>query len=255
MNDVQNRQNSQNKFTMPRSLIWGGAIVAIVIAFALFLVVFMSSSETPAAFMAKWKSALESGDLKRYESLWIKSERQRPNSGYQNTVSLMMDDVNLEVNLGGASQPYRVPRYSNRFRIEAIPVTVNYPGEVQQQLRNLVIEKKGLVQQRWKIVRDEIVGSEFTATLPPSDPTQQTGIAEQPNSPVLPVVIAWKAALETQDLKAYTDLWDKSSRKRRAASFARAKEMMSQTHIIDLAGATYTAIPRHKTATWLTIFT
>ena len=246
MNDAQNRQNSENKFTMPRSLIWGGAIVAIVIAFALFLVIFMSSSETPPAFMAKWKSALESGDLKRYESLWVKSERQRPNSGYQNTVSLLMDDVNLEVNLGGASQPYRVPRYSNRFRIEAIPVTVNYPGEVQQQLRNLVIEKKGLVQQRWKIVKDEIVGSEFTATLPPSDPIQQTEIGEQPNSPVVPVVIAWKAALETQNLKTYTDLWDKSSQKRRAASFARAKEMISQTHIIDLAGATYTAVPRHK---------
>lgn len=246
MNDAQNRQDSQNKFTVPRSLIWGGAIVAIVIAFALFLVVFMSSSETPAAFMAKWKSALETGDLKRYEALWVKSARQRADSGYQNTERLLMDNVDIEVNLGGASQPYRVPRYANRFRIEAIPLTVYFPGESQQQFRNLVIEKKGLIQQRWKIVTDEIVGSELAATLSTSDFTQQTGVQEQPNSPVAPLVIAWKHALEAQDLKGYTDLWDKSSRKKRASSFGHATELMSQTHIIDMSGATYTPVPRHK---------
>ena len=246
MNDAQNRQDSQDKFTLSRNLIWGGAIVAIVIAFALFLVIFMSSSETPAAFMAKWKNALESGELKKYESLWIKSARQRPDSGYPYTAKLLMDNVNFEVNLGGARQPYRVPRYANRFRIEAIPVTVIYPGEVQQQFRNLVIEKRGLIQQRWKIVMDETVGSELTATLPTPDPTPQTGTVEQPNSPVAPLVIAWKNALETQNVKSYTDLWDKSSRKRRAASFGRATEMLSQTHIIDITGATYTAVPRHK---------
>ena len=200
MNDAQNRQNSQKKFTIPRNLLWGGAIAAIVIAFVLFLVVFMSSSETPTAFLVKWKSALETGDPKRYEALWVKSARQRPDMGYQRTVKLLRDNVNFEVNLGGASQPYRVPRYTNRFRIEGIPLTAYYPGEAQQQLRNLVIEKKGIIQQRWKIVQEEIVGSEFAPTLS-TPPTPQSGITEQPNSPVVPLVMAWKAALETQNLK------------------------------------------------------
>ena len=231
---------------MPRNLIWGGAIAAIVIAFVLFLVVFMSSTETPAAFLAKWKSALETGDLKRYESLWVKSAQQRASSGYQDTARLLRDRVDIEVNLGGASQPYRVPRYANRFRIEAIPLTVSFPGETQQQMRNLVIEKKGIIQQRWKIVTDEILGSELTATLPTADSTQETRISEQPNSPVVPLVIAWKGAVESQDLKQYTDLWDKSARRKRAASFGRATELMSQIHVVDLAGATYTAVPRHK---------
>lgn len=244
MNDAQNRQNNQKKFTIPRNLLWGGAIVAIVIAFALFLVIFMSSSETPTAFLVKWKSALESGDPKRYETLWVKSARQRPDTGYQRTVKLFMDRVDFEVDLGGASQPYRVPRYTNRFRIEGIPVTAYYPGEAQQQLRNLVIEKKGLIQQRWKIVQEETVGSEFAPTV--STPEQQPGMTAQPNSPAAPLVIAWKAALETQDLKAYTDLWDKSARKRHASSFARARDLMSQSHIVNLAGAMYTAVPRHK---------
>ena len=245
MNDAQNRQNSQKKFTIPQNLLWGGAIAAIVIAFVLFLVVFMSSSETPTAFLVKWKSALESGDPKRYEALWVKSARQRPDTGYQRTAKLLRDNVNFEVNLGGASQPYRVPRYTNRFRIEGIPLTAYYPGEAQQQLRNLVIEKKGIIQQRWKIVQEEIVGSEFAPTLS-TPPTPQPGITEQPNSPVVPLVMAWKAALETQNLKAYTDLWDKSARKKRSSSFGRAKDLMSQTHVVDLTGATYTVVPRHK---------
>ena len=245
MNDAQNRQNSQKKFTIPRNLLWGGAIAAIVIAFVLFLVVFMSSSETPTAFLVKWKSALETGDPKRYEALWVKSARQRPDTGYQRTVKLLRDNVNFEVNLGGASQPYRVPRYTNRFRIEGIPLTAYYPGEAQQQLRNLVIEKKGIIQQRWKIVQEEIVGSEFAPTLS-TPPTPQPGITEQPNSPVAPLVMAWKAALETQNLKAYTNLWDKSARKKRSSSFGRAKDLMSQTHVVDLTGATYTVVPRHK---------
>ena len=245
MNDAQNRQNSQKKFTIPQNLLWGGAIAAIVIAFVLFLVVFMSSSETPTAFLVKWKSALESGDPKRYEALWVKSARQRPDTGYQRTAKLLRDNVNFEVNLGGASQPYRVPRYTNRFRIEGIPLTAYYPGEAQQQLRNLVIEKKGIIQQRWKIVQEEIVGSEFAPTLS-TPPTPQPGITKQPNSPVVPLVMAWKAALETQNLKAYTDLWDKSARKKRSSSFGRAKDLMSQTHVVDLTGATYTVVPRHK---------
>lgn len=246
MNNTQNRQNNQKKFAISRNLMWGGAVAAIVIAFILFLVIVMSSSETPTAFLVKWKSALESGDPQRYEALWVKSARQRPNTGYQRTVRLLRDNVNFEVDLGGASQPYRVPRYTNRFRIEGIPLTAYYPGEAQQQLRNLVIEKKGIIQQRWKIVQEEVVGSEFAPTVSTPGPAQKPEITEQSNSPVVPLVIAWKTALEVQDLKAYTDLWDKSSRKKRSSSFARAKDLMSQTHSVDLSGATYTPVPRFK---------
>lgn len=247
MNDAQNQQNSQQKFTVPQNLLWGGAIGAIVIAFVLFLVIFMSSSETPTAFLAKWKSALESGDPKRYEALWVKSARQRPDTGYQSTLSYLRDNVNFEVDLGGASQAYRVPRYTNRFRIEGIPLTAYFPGEARQQLRNLVIEKRGIIQQRWKIVQEEVVGSELAPTVSTPEPTTpQTETTEQPNSPVAPLVIAWKTALESQNLKAYTDLWDKSARKKRASSYARTWELMSQMQIVDLAGATYTAVPRYK---------
>lgn len=227
---------------MSRNLIWGGAIAAIVIAFIAFLVIFMSSSETPTAFLAKWKSALESSDAKKYEALWVKRERQRPDKGYQNTARLLRNSVNFAVNLEGSSQPYRVPRYPNRYRIEGIPVTAYLPEGPKDQLRNLVIEKKGIIQQRWKIIQDEVVGEGIVEALP-TDATSQPNRVKPSNSPVAPLVLAWKAALETQNVKTYTDLWDKSARKKRAASFRRATEFMTQTHSVDLQYATYSPIP------------
>ena len=245
MNDVQNRQNSPQRTTIPRNLIWGGAIAAIVIAFVIFLVVFMSSSETPTAFLAKWKSALESSDAKKYESLWVKSERQRPDRGYQKTARLLRDSINFEVNLEGSGQPYRVPRFPNRYQIEGIPVTVYLPDGPIQQRRNLVIEKKGIIQHRWKIIQDEVMGEGIVATVSPES-TPQPNFINNANSPVAPVVLAWKTALEAQDVKTYTDLWDKSSRKKRASSFRRATELMSQTHIVEIQYATHSAVPTQK---------
>ena len=245
MNDVQNRQNGPKKTTISRNLIWGGAIAAIVIAFVLFLVIFMSSSETPTAFLAKWKTALESSDAKKYESLWVKSERQRPDRGYQNTARLLTDNVNFEVNLEGSSQPYRVPRFPNRYRIEGIPVTAYLPEGPRQQLRNLVIEKKGIIQQRWKIIQDEIVGEGIVAMVSPES-TPQPNLVNNSNSPVGPLVLAWKSALEAQNVKTYTDLWDKSARKKRASSFRRATDLMSQTHIVEIQYATYSPVPTQR---------
>ncbi len=245
MNDVQNRQHSPTKPNMSRNLIWGGAIAAIVIAFIAFLVIFMSSSETPTAFLAKWKSALESSDAKKYEALWVKSERQRPDRGYQSTARLLRNNVNFAVNLEGSAQPYRVPRYPNRYRIEGISVTAYLSEGPQDQLRNLVIEKKGIIQQRWKIIQDEVVGEEIVDALAPES-TSPSNLDKQSKSPVAPLVLAWKAALETQNVKTYTDLWDKSARKKRAASFRRATDLMSQTHIVDLQHATYSPIPTKR---------
>ena len=247
MNDAQNWQkDARNKLTIPRNLIWGGGIAAIVIAFVVFLLIFMSSSETPTAFLAKWKNTLESGDIKRYDALWLKSERLRSDRGYPNTAKLLRDNIRLEVNLEDGSSPYQIPRYPNRYRIEGIPVTVHLPDGPQQQFRNLVIEKKGIVQQRWKIAEDEIVGEDYIATVPADLTVEQPNRVNQSNSPVAPFVLAWKSALERQDSTAYTDLWDTSARKKRTSSFGRALDLMSQAHIIDLQDAIYSRVPTHR---------
>lgn len=253
MNDAQNPQDVKKKFKLPPNMLWIGGIVLLVICTVVFFLVFMSSSEKPNAFLAKWKSALESGDVKRYESLWVKSARQRPDTSYRETENYLREDVGFEVNLSTASEPYRVPRYPKRYRIDGVSVRAFFPGEVQQQLRNLVIEKKGLVQQRWKLVQEEIAGSDLTATLDTTDPTAPPGpptapdtATLPPDSPVTPVVVSWKSALESGNVKAYTDLWDKSAKKRRAANFKRASDLLSQGHLIDMAAATYQAVPGAK---------
>ena len=251
MNSPNTAQNGKNKFTLPRHLMWGGAIAAIVIALVVFVVMFMSSSETPIAFLAKWKSALESGDVKKYEALWGTSTRRTSDTNYQRTVELLKDDtVNFEVNLHEqAIEPRRDPRYSNRLRIEGVPLIVHFRGESQQQLRNLIIEKKGIIQERWKIIKDEVVGQQLaTVSTPtvPTVPTVPTPTTLQPKTPVAPLVLSWKAALESQNVKKYTALWDKSARKKRKVNFQRVKDMMSQSHVIDLTQATYTDLPQHK---------
>lgn len=235
--------------SIPRNLIWGGAIAGVVIVLIAFVVMFMSSSETADAFLARWKSTLESGNLKKYESLWLPNARRKYAQDYKRTADWLKADsqARFEVNLSGAPSPRRVPRYPNRSQIEGIPIVVHFPGESQQQVRNLTIERKGIIQKRWKIVRDEVVGQEFA----PVDTTPQVKdtsapTATPPNSPVVPLVQAWKTALESQDVKKYTGLWDKSAQKKQKANFQSAKRAMSQAPNVDLSQATYVAVPGQK---------
>ena len=108
-----------------------------------------------------------------------------------------------------------------------------------------MIQKKGIVQQRWKIVQDEIVGEEFVAGISPDITTPKPNL-NQSNSPVAPLVLDWRSALERQDVTAYTNLWDKSARKKRATSFRLAVGLLSQMHIIDIEQATYSPVPTQR---------
>ncbi len=254
MNDSQNERTQKSFLSNTRNLIWGGAIAGIVIVLIAFVVMFMSSSETPNAFLARWKSTLESGELKKYEGLWLPNARRKYAQDYKRTADLLKADgqARFEVNLSDAPiSPRRVPRYPNRLQIEGIPVLVHFPGESQQQVRNLTIESKGMVQKRWKIVRDEVVGQEFApvdttpSSTPQVDDTSEPTLTP-PNSPVVPLVQAWKNALESQDSKKYTSLWDKSAQSKQKANFQRAIKAMSQTPSVDLSQATYIAVPRKK---------
>lgn len=258
MNGSQNPNPNPNpspkQTPIPRNLIWGGAIAGVVIVLIAFVVMFMRSSETHNAFLARWKSALESGELKKYEALWLPNARRKYLQDYKRTANLLKagSQARLEVNLSDAPvSPRSVPRYPNRLRIEGIPVIVHFPGESQQQARNLTIESKGMIQKRWKIVRDEVVGQEFATIDTTPAPTPQVEDTSEPsstppNSPVVPLVQAWKSALESQDVKQYTKLWDKSARGKQKANFQRARKAMSQSPSVDLSQATYVAVPRQK---------
>ncbi len=249
MNGSKTVQNRLRNFNIPNNLIWGGAVGSIFVVIVVLIVISMRSSEQPNAFLARWKNALESGEPKKYEALWVPSARRKYAQVYKNTVRHLNANgiVKFEVNLRDtAIAPRRVPRYPNRLRIEGIPVIVHLPGESQEQFRNLLIEKKGILQKRWKIINDEVVGGELTTVPRKSESEVQPDAASPPHSPVIPFVTTWEKTLESKDSEKYENLWDKSARKKRKAEFQRASSMISSSAVVDMTQATYVAIPRRK---------
>ncbi len=250
MNNPQNMPQRNFLTALPPALKWGGlaAVIVILIICGLML---MSSSEKPVAFLSKWKSALESGELKKYKALWIGSARKQADAGYTPTAQLLQDKYRIEVDIRYAEDNIRKNfRDPNQLQIEGIPTLVYIPGEPRLQSRNLTIQKKGLIQQRWKLLRDEVVSEELAppgTTFESETPTEtQTADVSQPDSPVAPLVLEWKKALEAQDEKRYTDLWDKSARKKQKSNFQLALAQVSQEAQVDLTQAIYSKVPRSK---------
>lgn len=246
MNDFQNTQNNSSNFTISKSLKWGGIIVLIaILVVGGFLLT--RSSETAAGFLAKWKNAIESGNLKNYDALWLKKARDQINSGYEDTAKLLQENIQIEVKIVNAVDRTRKdPKDRNYLRIEEIPTLVHTIGEPLIQLRTLTISKSGLIQQRWKLIKDEVVSEEFGSDLSAFDTDSVDTTESQPNSPVVPLVLEWKKALETQDKKKYVSLWDKSSRNRRKNNFQLAYVQMSQEAQVDLNQASYTHVAHSK---------
>ena len=250
MNNIQNATQNTSKITLPDSLKWGGIVVLIaILAIGGFLLT--RSSETPAGFLAKWKNAIESENLTDYRALWSKNDRDRPNSGYEDTAQLFEEEIKIEVNIANAVDRTRKdPQNPNYLSIEEIPILVHTVGEPLIQSRTLTIAKTGIVRQRWKLIKDKVITEEFGSDLSAFEAVSSEGSVanrSQSNSPVAPLVIEWKNALESQDEKKYISLWDKSSRQKWKTNFQLARLQISQEADVDLSQAVYTPVARSKT--------
>lgn len=248
MNNFQNTTPNSSKFSLSNPLIWGG-IVGLIVILGVGGFLLARSSETPAGFLAKWKSAVESGDLSNYDMLWVKNARVRLDSGYDRTEQLFEDNIKMQVNIVNAvNRTRKDPQNPNQLRIEEIPMLVHTVGEPLIQSRTLTIEKTGLVRQRWKLVRDEVISEEFGSDLSAFDEVESPiETISDSNSPVAPLVLEWKKALESQDKKKYTSLWDKSARRKRKNNFQLALVQISQEAEVDLSQITYTLVAHSKT--------
>ena len=250
MNDFQNTTNNASSFSMKHSLKWGGIVASIVIVAVVAVLGFLLtySGEAPAGFLAKWKNAVESGNLKSYDELWLKSHKDKMNSGYLHTAQLLKDKTKLEVRITKAIDRTRKdPRDQNYLRIEDIPMLVHTIGEPLIQIRTLTISKSGLIRQRWKLVQDEVVSQEFGTDLSEFETESTDKTTAQSNSPVAPFVLEWKNALETKNKKKYTSLWDKKAQRTKKNNFQLALVHLSQKSDVDLSQATYTHVARSKT--------
>ncbi len=247
MNDFHNNQQTAMKINIPDYLKWGG--IACLVAILVFCGVLLTrSNETPLAFMVKWKSALESGDLKKYDLLWAKNAQNKTNSGYNHTAELFKEQLEIDVDIADAENRTRKdPQDQNLLRIEEIPIWVHVPGEPFKQSRTLTIARSGLIQKRWKLIKDEVDSQEIATHIPEfiSDSSSTSKVSS--NSPVAPFVMEWKKALETQDQRKYTSLWDKSARNRQRNNFALAIGHITQELEVDLSRAEYNPIAYSKT--------
>lgn len=246
MNDFQNTTLNTSKISLSAILKWGALVLIVILVICGILLA--RSSETPAGFLAKWKNAVESGDLKNYDTLWVKNTRDKNNSGYQQTAELFRQKIKIEVNIANAVDRTRKdPQHPSYLRIEEIPLLVHTVGEPLIQSRTLVIAKTGLIQQRWKLVRDKVVDEEFGSDLSAFEAKITVETTSQSNSPVAPLVLQWKKALESQDKKKYTSLWDKSARNKRIDNFRLAHLHLSQEADVDLSQVKYAAVAHSKT--------
>ncbi len=249
MSDFQNNALNTSKFSLSTSLKWGAIILIVILAVCGILLT--RSSETPAGFLAKWKNAVESGDLQSYNALWVKKFQEQPTSGYHNTTQLFEENIKIEVNIANAvNRTRKDPQDPSYLRIEEIPMLLHTIGEPLIQSRTLTVAKTGLIRQRWKLISEEVVSEEFGSDLSAFEAdTQEIPVdtVAQSNSPVAPFVLEWKKALESQNIKKYDSLWDKSARKKRLDNYRLARLHMDQELDVDLNQATYTPVAHSNT--------
>ena len=241
--------NFQNSSKISKSdIIKWGSIPAVIVLIALAGILLTRSSETSSGFLAKWKSAMESGSLENYDALWANNAHEQIDSGYQDTARLFAENFVIEVNIKNAvDRTRKVAQYPNYLQIEEIPLLIHAIGEPRLQSRTLTIAKEGFIRQHWKLISDKVVREEIGGDISAFEAAISDDTQSQPTSPAARIVIEWKTALENADQKKYTSLWDKSARKKRQNSYQLALDLMSDSVDVDISYASYKLLANAKT--------
>ena len=243
---MNNFQNSP-KISKADIIKWG-SIPAIIVIIALAGIILTRSSETSSGFLAKWKSAMESGKIESYDALWAKNAREQIDSGYQDTARLFAENFVIEVIIKNAvDRTRKVAQYPNYLQIEEIPLLIHAIGEPRLQARTLTIAKEGFIRQHWKLISDVVVREEIGGDLSAFEATSSDDTQSQSTSPAAPIVLEWKTALESGDKKKYASLWDKSARQKRQNNYQLALELMSEIADVDISQVSYKLLTNAKT--------
>lgn len=243
---MNNFQNSP-KISKADIIKWG-SIPAIIVIIALAGIILTRSSETSSGFLAKWKSAMESGNIASYDALWAKNAREQIDSGYQDTARLFAENFVIEVIIKNAvDRTRKVAQYPNYLQIEEIPLLIHAIGEPRLQARTLTIAKEGFIRQHWKLISDVVVREEIGGDLSAFEATSSDDTQSQSTSPAAPIVLEWKTALESGDKKKYASLWDKSARQKRQNNYQLALELMSEIADVDISQVSYKLLTNAKT--------
>lgn len=179
-----------------------------------------SNSTSPAApIVQEWKEALETGDTKKYASLWDKSARQKQQNNYQIALELMSETADVDISQAN----YKLlPNAKTRHVVNKISVTTYSAGTpLEPHSRTLTVEKKGFFVRNWKIINDELDSDYISEQSMPNQeiPTEVTitekstsGIYDG-NAPidtqlkVSQILGKWQKAWEDKDMDTYMAIY------------------------------------------------
>ena len=179
-----------------------------------------SQATSPAApLVSEWKIALESGNKKKYASLWDKSARQKQQNNYQLALDLMAEAADVDI----SHASYKLlANAKTRHEVDNISVTTYSDGTpIEPHSRTLTVEKKGFFVRRWKIMNDE-VDSDYLSNQPipqqeipsvePISEESSSGIYEG-NAPidtqlkVTQILGKWQKSWEEKDMDTYMSIY------------------------------------------------
>lgn len=179
-----------------------------------------AQSTSPAApIVLEWKTNLESGDKKKYISLWDKSARQKRQNNYHLALDMMSQAADVDI----SHATYKLlANAKTRHVVDNISVTTYSNGTpIEPHSRTLTVEKKGFFVRRWKIINDE-VGGDYLSDQPvpqqenpsvePIPEDAPSGIYEG-NAPidtqlkVSQILGKWQQAWEDKDMDTYMSIY------------------------------------------------
>jgi len=186
------------------------AIVAGVVGI-IFLALFMTREEDVSDFLKRWEQIVESGDDQAYEEICSEEFKEKSKDLYQEIRSLIAEqriDVSVE-----DEDIEKIRLGDDRYVIRHIPMFLSKDNINTHE--KLDVKKKGLINRRWEIAREErhfskAAGEELKqiAEGRPAEP-----LAEPYKTPldtdfrIRQTLEFWRAAWNNKDLDGYIDCY------------------------------------------------
>ena len=186
------------------------AIVAGVVGI-IFLALFMTREEDVSDFLKRWEQIVESGDDQAYEEICSEEFKEKSKDLYQEIRSLIAEqriDVSVE-----DEDIEKIRLGDDRYVIRHIPMFLSKDNINTHE--KLDVKKKGLINRRWEIAREErhfskAAGEELKqiAEGKPAEP-----LAEPYKTPldtdfrIRQTLEFWRAAWNNKDLDGYIDCY------------------------------------------------
>jgi ketosteroid isomerase-like protein len=204
--DEMQDQRISNPRSVVKPTIITMSVLAVVVA-AVFLAIIGTREKSVSDFLTQWKETVESGDAQAYAEICSDEFKKNFEDMYEETkelitgkgVSVSIEDEDIE----------KVRLDDKHYVIKHIPVTLA-DGDIKTY-QELYIKRKGLIDRRWKIDREEHgFSKEIQEELKQMVQEQPAEISLEPaETPrdtefrIRQTLEVWRVAWEHKDLNGY----------------------------------------------------